>query len=146
MLRRAFLGQARLVSLGQYSWNQFAQPFQSMPAGGGVPTGSYGPVEGSPQRVSPAPEAPAMPTPGRTYDCTNGSDFKLGVDAATAAKLKAQGYVCTPSASPEGAAPIPEFPTTSEGGMTLPGDFSGMMGRRPSMGSRLPTVPIGRYY
>lgn len=133
-MRPAFLGQARLVpsALGQYSWNTYAQPF-------GASSPVYGASYGAPPPVPVPVEAGA-----RTWDCTNGSDFKNGVDAATAAKLRKDGYICTPTPRPGGMVSIPELPADGgeSGGMALPGDVSGSFG----MYGRIPTHPIGRFY
>jgi hypothetical protein len=105
----------RTIFLGQF----FPQYGLTNPWGAVAPGGV--------QVTSPywSTEAVSAPTAGGgTFDCTNGSDIKLGVDAATAAALKKQGYRCMPSQRPSGGfgglmpvaeAAMPAVPQFGEG-------------------------------
>lgn len=93
--------------LGQFSWNNAG----GATGGGGLYSwngyGSMTPEQRLLQNAQQSMNAPAEPTPEQRllrqsqasvgadcYTCANGGDIRTGVDAATAASLKAQGYRC----------------------------------------------------
>lgn len=104
-MKGAFLGQVRLGQYGAvengggyYSWNGY---------------GSQTPEQRLLQNAQESMNTPPPPTPEQTllhnaqesmnaqanagsecYTCANGGDIRSGVDAATAANLKAQGFRC----------------------------------------------------
>lgn len=107
-LRGSNMGQRNEQGLGQYSWNNAGVQSQ----GGYYSWNGYGqdPAQRLLKNAEESMNAPAAQTPqqrllkqaqqsmnppaGECYTCVSGGDIRSGVDAATAASLKQQGFRC----------------------------------------------------